>query len=785
MPVNTQFQLGLELTNILNPLTSVVSALGSIALAQAIKKGGSDALTEIVLASVLGRNRIDPGMEKPFRQIVAKSGQAPLSKYLDIVLDSGAGPTVQTALQHPELLSMVIQLSLLCSSHEIISLAQAIVEAIERNVKELGTDLARVPDYVSLCSTLRVCTQDTSDFPWNAYYRAVGEKVRSVTGEILCEHGRRKSRASEFLENRTLPFSILQALLKSLHSLQQFPEESLLVIECPKGAATIIVWCYYILGLNVKLYFRDHEVTFGDSSPNVIIRQGGWDSFSASLLQPSHKNEPVFSLTNDESDLTIGPEIRIKVRGYGLNLMAWFSSEHIQNIDDCMNWAIGQSLRIIKSRAEYRKNSFVLDQSDTTELTRPNDGLDTLTEANIIDASMLLFDIKQPSQDDIWTRARSVSDQPREIDIVTIAHLMMLLFCFARVHSEDLKNCGDLPLLRPDRSSFGNRNRRCFDMITTKDYGKVDLGILDSFNFLSCLFHGVPLEEDECFPPVLINIRGWSLYFDSINILDPEQFCNSTLRIVRGVPIRNGVRKTRVVDGPRGLLLGKSHSSVDLDCTAFLSTLDGISTTRRGGTLIGEYGSDAFQVTKLFELSDGCEKPSKYSLGYRQMLEICIRFHKFPSCEHTGGVSSSFIRTACKYVQHEDSPETTLPEESCEVYRRIYVNTGHKRIVTFDQANSSELLIRDLSGHECIFVSTMYCKHNPGREVRLSYVHNNVAAKLIQMADIIGDNDRSKRTAEFIVRDSNTCFACAFKATLPANDHDLTWERNSIKFVVL
>ncbi len=171
--MDSQFQLGLELTDVLNPLTSAISAFGSLALIKAIKSGGSDALTELELASFLGRNRIDPTMELGFRHVVGTSAQTILSRYLDIVIDSGAGPTVQNALQNPELLSMVIQLSLLCFVHEIDTLALAIVDAIERNLKELRADLGKIPHYPSLCGTLRVCKQDTSSFQWHQFYIAV------------------------------------------------------------------------------------------------------------------------------------------------------------------------------------------------------------------------------------------------------------------------------------------------------------------------------------------------------------------------------------------------------------------------------------------------------------------------------------------------------------------------------------------------------------------------------------------------------------------------------------
>ena len=175
-----QFQLSLELTNLLNPITSTISTLGSIALVKAIRDAGSDILTELELASWLGRNRIDPIILVHFRQAIRKTEQTKIAEYLEIVLHSGAGPTVLNALKNPELLSMVIQLSFLCSVFETDSLANGIVEAISENDKELSGRPGNVPNYSALCGTLRVCKQETVDFQWETLFLAVENKIGTV-----------------------------------------------------------------------------------------------------------------------------------------------------------------------------------------------------------------------------------------------------------------------------------------------------------------------------------------------------------------------------------------------------------------------------------------------------------------------------------------------------------------------------------------------------------------------------------------------------------------------------
>ena len=82
--MDTGFQLGFELTNILNPAVQAISAISSIALVDAVRKAGSDVLTEVKLASFLGKNRIDAILETHFRQAVAKAERTIISRYVDI-----------------------------------------------------------------------------------------------------------------------------------------------------------------------------------------------------------------------------------------------------------------------------------------------------------------------------------------------------------------------------------------------------------------------------------------------------------------------------------------------------------------------------------------------------------------------------------------------------------------------------------------------------------------------------------------------------------------------------
>jgi uncharacterized membrane protein len=108
------FQLSLELTNLIGPVAKSVLRLASLGTLQDINRSGSDALTELRLASLLGQNRAAEYMRENFRNIVAQSRQHSFPGLLEaagqLFLEAGAGPTVRQAITNPNpaWLSMVI-----------------------------------------------------------------------------------------------------------------------------------------------------------------------------------------------------------------------------------------------------------------------------------------------------------------------------------------------------------------------------------------------------------------------------------------------------------------------------------------------------------------------------------------------------------------------------------------------------------------------------------------------------------------------------------------------------
>ena len=778
--MDAQFQLGLELTNLLNPLTSTLSALGSLALVKAIKKAGSDALTEIELASFLGRNRIDSSIEFHFRQVVSRSEQKALSRYLDIIIDSGAGPTVQNALRNPELLSMIIQISMLCSVHESTTLAQAIIEAIEANLKHLRADLGKVPDYPSLCGTLRVCKQETADFQWGSLFDAVEQRIDST----LLNDGPNKRRKNNIrsrgnnrtigsnsycIRDRTLPFPVLQVLLLSLHTLQHFPDERILVVHCTSGISTIIVWCYHVLGLNVKLMFQGHDIYFGEDNPNVIVRESTSRESHASILHPNSQREPLFNLTSREGDPFIGPELRKKARGYGFEIIKQLGVCG-KRLDDYSLWVRHQSLRILQLRTKHNSH---LNPGNTD----PNEGhgwikwsnpeVYNMTEERLHFAYTFLFNLGQ--NDGKGDKADEIWKTPAKKHLPDLAILVLLLLSLTRVEPEDLESCNDFSLSTQVQQQL--KARPYIQFIVDGTLQKVFLGLMESFDILSHFIHGPNFVEELNHRSVLESTCGWSLYFDSINYVDPVDVSRSTLRIVRGVPLRDGVRKTQIVDGPTDLRFSPSDFVILKNewkrCVEFFP---GVSLASRGTAFVGQSQHDAFQVTQSFTWHYQRDKPRQHLLGFREMLEISLQFSQFLPCQCERS-SFNLADVAAKYIHNRDLDKCRPCSKDNDILRNLYCIEG-SHVKTFsDQENLPKLLENNELLNECVFSAHNGSKRQPWSEAWLFHVSRNPAARWMELCDLYPRAfDACNKKPRLLLRGPETCFQCAFEAVVPQND---------------
>lgn len=761
MPVPVGFQLGLELTNIVNPISQVVSALGSLALVDAIRKAGSDSITETKLASLLGRHRIDDVIKFHFREIVSKADQSLISRYMDIVLESGAGPTVQQALKDPALFSMVVQLSGLAFAHEQQSFALAIVEAIDRIVRDSGGDIAVVPDYVALLGTIRACQEQTAAFQWAALYEAVELKIwcalKSKPSDISTEAIVVTDEGGEDLyrtilpnsvTTRRLPFAVLQSLLMWLQSLQSFPEHRLLHLRCDSGISTAIVWCHHMLGLTVSIRLKKYDIRFGDGESRVIIEESDGENAGASLMDPVDQHEPLFSLLEDDSSPSIAYEHRTRAFGYGLKTLqqARLSDEQIR---DCSHWVIARSVGM--SRA-----LLALNQDDTYATNVAGASahfeLTYLSDDQIVRAGKFLFALEC----DDWRYTMRKRKRLRVPSKICWPNLVALVFTFARIEGDDLDRCKTMPLCLSSFREFGDIDdpgQESDGTIPTKGFEKFDL--LASFSVLTRLLLGKAYSDDYIKNAVLISAWGWSIYFDSVAADDPIDVSVNSMRVVCGLPSRSGLRKARIIDGPTERLYTKEDD--------LISICPGMARAKRDRVLVGQT-SDAFQIMQMFKWSDGILAKNSnrvisnvVKMGFREMQDLCIDAKRFPPCicEEPSPMLKSKFDMMGGLEMILDGPNKFpgwIHKHSCDESQRA--SGDIMSTIRWPDAQKAQSLSQE---------RVLKCKVLLPGSLRQSWlwdVSDNPAARWVQSWYLISP-DHDERSC-LAIRSRETCWQCAY-----------------------
>ena len=709
MVLPAQFQLGLELTNIINPISQAMSAVGSLALVDAIKKSGSDFITETKLASLIGRHRIDPVIKFHFREMVAKSDQSVISRYLDIILESGSGPTVQEALKNPALFSMVIQLSGLAFAHEDESLANAIVEAIAKIARESNGDQGIVPDYVSLLGTLRACQQQTAAFRWAFLYEAVEEKINDTFSAASSREEKTEDYDLECLdynESRALPFPVMQGLLMWLQSIQNFPEHRLLHVRCDSGISTVVVWCHHVLGLSLMITINGAEIRFGNAPYNLLIENSQSREAGVSLMDPSDPQEPLFTLQNDQHSVGISYEHRTEARGYGVKLLQTHGLRG-KELQEHALWVLYRSLEV------YKPPGTLDDPSAHTEI--PIETFDVKTHlpfrTRILNAGRILFAIDE----NIAFRQSSFAAEPKG---PIISALVNILFAFATISEDDLARCTDMPLTLNVQ----------IEQLTRQTSEHLP-GPSVSFHILSMLLLGRHVYRDDYVNPAfLVSAWGWSIFFDSMDAIDPFDVSLNTLRVLRGVPSRRGLRRTRIIDGLQGAILPLT-SIYSPPC---LSLVRGSSTAEKDVCLVG-HQSDAFQVTQRFVLH--YVPRAKYGLGFREMAEWSFRSGRLPACHCNEHKPKNLSDVNLSIID-----ELLKDKDSLVRHSRIDPPEGIPSITmerVFSTKNGSRLFV---------------------------YVSDNPAARWIQLQCLYDDRKQARNKANHVVlRGKNTCIECAVR----------------------
>ena len=61
--------------------------------------------------------------------------------------------------------------------------------------------------------------------------------------------------------------------MRSVPTMQNFPEEGHLELYCSTGFVTLIVWCYYVLHIDLVVCIRGVQICFGKGKPTITLQE--------------------------------------------------------------------------------------------------------------------------------------------------------------------------------------------------------------------------------------------------------------------------------------------------------------------------------------------------------------------------------------------------------------------------------------------------------------------------------------------------------------------------------
>lgn len=511
-------------------------------------------------------------------------------------------------------------------------------------------------------------------------------------------------------------------------SLQSFPLNRLLHLRCDTGISTVVVWCHYILGLSLIVSIQGIETRFGDGPFNVVVEECQAQKAGVILMDPLDPQEPLFTLQNNEHGIGISYEHRAEAYGYCAKYLqrATLSSEEVQRGAE---WVLWYSVKKCRTRAlDANPDSF---------------SAHLASEDGLLGAGRFLFALDQltiPRTDEKADLDRGLTSRVR----VPWLTLVAILITFARIPEDDLARCREMPLAL-----------NAIDIVLTNENARLDhknpekfVDLPEAFKILSILLLGRHMGHDDYVKPAfLVSAWGWSVFLDSIDCIDPFDVPVNTLRVMRGVPSRRGLRRTRIIDGPQSNPI--PATLVSCTTSRFIIYLaPGISTAEKGVILVGHH-SDAFQVTQQFTFLHMRTLTCGY--GFRKMTDWSVRSSRLPPCQcnkpkhdvptSTSTMTSPLITSSARKISAIDN----------------LLKTNDDRIQRIDPS-TTHLEFKD---SERVFASKNGWKY-------FVYVSDNPAARWLQLETMFsrsGGGDPATGEGEYHIGlgSPNTCIDCAVR----------------------
>lgn len=668
----TQWALSLELTRLCPQLLEVGGTVLKT-VARKISASGSDVLVEDGLAEIFGRNKLDALFESSFKTSIKDKTERLLPGLVDIILEGGAGPTVERSLRHSEYLSSLAQLSLLTFVHDPEPLTRLLRSSLGERAR--GSPEQVPPQYDQLHGALEAIQEQTIAYRWDLVLRDIEDRIY-ITSEEMAKAPPRRS----------LPVAICQGLLDCLTAVQRMPEHKVVSIRTHTGTMTIVAWAHKLLGLTVSVSIVDSKgerrhIKFGEGLDQVVIEDsdrstGAWEDKISLLCD----DDIEFSITREsESTESWKGNQPQPVRAYATTVL-----RNAGIIDSSLRTELAQLVLAVSLAVTRRHRNRI---TATGQL--PKSGHHFANLARVADVVKVLFDGTELSAH----QAEALSETAAALSVSwTIEALPPSLVLALKSVSFDGLDCNwygveydpgidglesvpEAKEFTPAPGTFLQRIvfslcrltlalstianfKDCHELILSlkgcdipyvKKPQVAPLSGAEAWNLLITFLYGnEPCNRYQRTRSSVVSCRGWSLVLEIVNNVSSPGDTLPDIYAFPGVPTRNHERRRLVIDaldqsvtpsgGPERHLYHVAASSGE--CSRLSNRL----AAQFRSSQLGVCEKDCIEVVQQIVLEARetiSMEATVVRAGMRGMQELCWNSVRLPPCLHIAEPNAS------------------------------------------------------------------------------------------------------------------------------------------------
>ncbi|KAL2043941.1 hypothetical protein N7G274_003461 [Stereocaulon virgatum] len=393
---------------------------------------------------------------------------------------------------------------------------------------------------------------------------------------------------------------------------QNFPENYLIHISTDSGECILPVWAHSILGLTVLILGEGHrpDLKLGQGDPQIVVDISVANAYiypaSITLLDSSKEpHEELITISPDLDESIIDGTWKIPAKGYGKSILEFVCDKYgfdlLGGNSEASRAIVDEMALVASANAQMIAKSLVRNKPVGMVSTpaQPAFTIKCVTEQRqILRAAKFLFERPELEDEEISVYQTSTplhqnTPLPSSVAgalqvarrtnqewnanffwkpiVKAVQALSLLLLAFA--HVRNLDECGALPLCGSYTLLQQHGLITPFAPTSGPDvHAEINVENASWFNVIVLLLFGHIVDVNH-YTTCLISDRGWSIYMNTFRTPDPAFIDPGFFRIQPGVPVRNGVRKHAILDGPatgldssRWNISNTSGQNISLSC---------------------------------------------------------------------------------------------------------------------------------------------------------------------------------------------------------------------------